>query len=196
MITDLSKIDFSKFKKINVVGTTGSGKTTVAKTIAKILNQPHIEIDQIFWGPNWQKPTNRDFYDRLKLSLENSNAYVLDGNYTKTNSLKLSHVQTVVWLNLPLNQNFFQLVKRTLARLMDRTELWPGTGNTESIYSHLFTKDSIFYWFLKTYKGNQIAVKALAENPQWSHLQFIELTSPAQIQEFLHHVRNFAKIKK
>ncbi len=39
--------------KLNVVGTSGSGKSTFSKALAEKLAIEHIEMDQIFWGPNW-----------------------------------------------------------------------------------------------------------------------------------------------
>ena len=189
MISSLEEIDFSKFKKINVIGTAGVGKSTLAKKLSVILSQPHIEIDQIFWGPNWKKPTNREFYDNLKSFLDANPTFVLDGNYTKATSLKWTYVETVVWINLSFTQTLWQLVGRTFKRLILRKELWPNTGNRESIYAHLFTKDSIFYWLIKTFKGNQLKYKSDMVLKQWAHLQFIELTSNAEVREFLRLVK-------
>ncbi|MFZ3231710.1 MAG: adenylate kinase [Pseudobdellovibrio sp.] len=184
-MTDFNLINFSKLKKINIVGTTGTGKSTLSKRLAILLKSKHIEIDQIFWGPNWKKPTNRDFYDNLKLSLEATHAWVLDGNYTKTTALKWAHAETVVWINLTFQQTLWQLCLRTLGRLISQKELWPNTGNKESIYGHLFTKDSIFYWFIKTFKGNQLKFKFEMDSSKWSHIQFIELTSNKEINLFV-----------
>ncbi|MBC7466916.1 MAG: adenylate kinase [Bdellovibrio sp.] len=185
MISTFDQIDFTKLKKINVIGTTGAGKSTLSKKLAVLLGQPFIEIDQIFWGPNWKKPTNRDFYDNLKSFLDNNPTFVLDGNYTKATALKWAYTETVIWVNLPFAQTLWQLIGRTLKRLLLQKELWPNTGNRESIYGHLFTNDSIFYWLFKTFKGNQIKFKSDMVLKQWAHIQFIELTSNAQVQQFL-----------
>ena len=40
-------------QRIVVIGTTGSGKTTLAKALSARLNLPHVEMDAIHWGPNW-----------------------------------------------------------------------------------------------------------------------------------------------
>ncbi|WP_198946719.1 shikimate kinase [Kiloniella majae] len=36
-------------KRINVIGTSGSGKSTVARNLASVLGYPHIEMD-VFTG--------------------------------------------------------------------------------------------------------------------------------------------------
>ena len=45
--------------RINVTGTTGSGKTTAAHLIAGRLGLRRIEIDAMAWRPNWET-TPRD----------------------------------------------------------------------------------------------------------------------------------------
>lgn len=187
---DLTKIDFSKLKRINVIGTTGVGKTTFSKKLALLLNQNLIEIDQIFWGPNWKKPTNRDFYDNLKSFLDSNSNFVLDGNYTKATALKWAYTDTVIWINLPFNQTLWQLIKRSCQRVLLRKEIWPGTGNKESLYQHLLTTDSIFYWLFKTFKGNQIKYNFEMNSKQWSHIQFIELTSNHEMNLFIEALKD------
>lgn len=186
----LDSIDYRKLKKINVIGTTGSGKSTISKKLATILNRPLIEIDQVFWKPNWGKPTNREFYDNLKLRLDEHPCFILDGNYTKANALKWQYCDSVIWIHPSFLQTLWQLLGRTINRLITRKELWPNTGNKESIYAHLFTKDSIFYWFLKTYSGNEVKFKLDSESPQCAHMQFIELNSKKEIEDFLHKIEN------
>ncbi len=40
--------------KINVVGTSGVGKSTLARRLAQILSLPYIEMDRLYWRPDWQ----------------------------------------------------------------------------------------------------------------------------------------------
>ena len=39
--------------RIVVVGTTGSGKTTVARQLAEHLGVLHVELDALNWDPGW-----------------------------------------------------------------------------------------------------------------------------------------------
>ncbi len=46
---------------INVVGTSGSGKSTLARRLAHRLELPWIELDRLYWRPNWQARRMRHF---------------------------------------------------------------------------------------------------------------------------------------
>ena len=42
-------------KRIAIIGATGSGKTTLARQLSRVLGIYHIELDAIMWLPGWQK---------------------------------------------------------------------------------------------------------------------------------------------
>ena len=56
-------------EKINVVGTSGSGKSTFSRMLAAKLSYPHLEMDAMFWKPNWQESSDEVFFAKLKGSL-------------------------------------------------------------------------------------------------------------------------------
>ena len=51
-------------RRIAVIGTSGSGKTTFARSVAAAVAAPHIELDAIFHQPNWV-PAERDVFHAL-----------------------------------------------------------------------------------------------------------------------------------
>lgn len=59
---------------------------------------PFVELDAIFWGPDWSFPDDKVFFRKLASALEGEN-WVLDGNYTRTISLKWDNIDTVIgWI--------------------------------------------------------------------------------------------------
>jgi len=106
--------------KINVVGTSGSGKTTFGKQLAEILNVPFVEMDALYWGPDWTGPTDQDLFSRLRKALDEE-GWVLDGNYSRTQDIKWERVEVVIWLDFSFSRTMYQSASRAFSRLFRQT---------------------------------------------------------------------------
>ena len=90
-------------RRVVVYGTTGSGKTTVAARIAQCLGVPHIELDAIFWLPDWTEKPREEFRAEVSALLERyREGWVCDGNYNALREITLPRTDAVVWLWLPI----------------------------------------------------------------------------------------------
>jgi adenylate kinase family enzyme len=67
-------------QRINVKGTSGSGKTTFAQELARRLELPYVELDALHHGPNWSEPTGEEFRARVREAMTPA-GWVIDGNY-------------------------------------------------------------------------------------------------------------------
>ncbi|MDE1461229.1 AAA family ATPase [Spartinivicinus poritis] len=170
-------------KKINVIGTSGSGKTTFAKKLAQQLGYPYIEMDSIFWGKNWYWPSDEEFFNNLECRLK-LDKWVLDGNYSRSTPIKWKEVDTIIWIDYSFPRTLYQAITRALNRSLTKKELWPGTGNRES-FGKLFSKDSIVLWTIKTYYKNKAKYRQLAAEEKYKHIEFIRLENPRECQRYL-----------
>lgn len=82
--------------KVNVIGTSGSGKSTLAKRIAAELDIPYIEMDRLYWCPDWQGTPDAILLEKLETTLKASAEWVLDGNYNRTRPVKWRDVDRVM----------------------------------------------------------------------------------------------------
>ncbi|WP_299380777.1 hypothetical protein [uncultured Kiloniella sp.] len=171
-------------KRINVIGTSGSGKSTVARNLASILDCPHVEMDIFHWKPNWKNASKKEFLSDIVESTSGL-SWVLDGNYNHTQSIKWANVDTVVWVDYSWVRTLYQASKRAVIRAVMKKENWPGTGNVESFRKTFFSRDSVLLWTMKSYKDNKVYYEKIIENKEYSHINFIRLTSPRETKRFI-----------
>ena len=176
------------WQRINVIGTCGSGKTTLARELARRLDLPYYEMDPMFWKPGWQESTDAELSGKVR-EVTSQDRWVLDGNYTRTLPLKWERVQLVVWLDLAFVPTILRVTVRTIRRAMTGEELWPGTGNRESLTEAFFSKKSVIWWAITTHARNREKYGALMAAPEYAHVSFVRLTSRAEMARFLHSLR-------
>lgn len=170
--------------RINVTGTTGSGKSTVSRRLAALLQLPYLEMDRMFWRPGWRQAPEAEFRAAVQQAVA-AERWVLDGNYSATIPVKWARVEVVVWLDYSFAAIFLQLLKRTLHRVWSGDELWPDTGNRESFRQSFFSRQSILWWMLTTYGKNRRSIVARMQDPAFAHLRFIRLASRAETEALL-----------
>ena len=180
-------MNIKKYKRINIIGTSGCGKTTMAKKLAKLLNYEYIEMDRIFWGPNWQESDYDSFFKKLGKELKKEK-WVLDGNYTKSIPLKWKYTDLVIWLDYSFLRNFFQSFTRAIKRLITREVLWSSSGNKETLKS-FFSKESIVLHMVKKYRVHQKRYNLYIKDNNFSHIKFIKLKNPKQVKGFLNNLK-------
>jgi len=168
--------------RINVVGTTGSGKTTVAKLLARRLGFRRIEIDALSWLPNWEM-TPRDELARLVDQATQGDDWVIDGNYSDVRSVLWPKLDTIIWLDYSFPRVFWQLLVRTIRRAITREELWSGCR--ERFRVSFFSKDSILIWCLKTYWRRRRNYPQLFEQPEHQHIVVRRFSSPREFSHWL-----------
>ncbi|MCS2160458.1 AAA family ATPase [Scandinavium sp. H11S7] len=165
--------------RINVVGTSGVGKSTLARRLATQLNVPYIEMDTLYWRPDWQGTPDDELFARLEEVLAVSEGWVLDGNYNRTRPVKWRNVEMIVWVDYGFWRTLRQAVGRAVSRAWTKQELWPGTGNHESFQLSFLSRDSIILWTLKTWHKNRQRYLADLHDPQFSGLTFVRLRNQA-----------------
>ena len=169
-------------ERINVVGTTGSGKTTMARALAARIDAPCIELDALFWKPNWGETPDDEFLPKVDEATRGAR-WVLDGNYSRTRAITWARADTVVWLDYSFPRVFAQLLRRTISRAFTRRELW--SGNRERFATSFFSRDSILIWCLKTYWRRRRNTPKLMDRPEHRHLRFVRLRSPREARAWL-----------
>jgi adenylate kinase family enzyme len=173
-------------RRIVVVGSTGSGKTTMARALAERLQLPHVELDALHWDSNWTPAPGEVFRERVANALAGE-AWVVDGNYSVARDLVWSRAQMLVWLDFSLPLIMGRLTRRTFRRVLTGVELW--NGNRERLREQL-SRDSIFLWALQTHRRRRREYPRLLASPEYAHLRVVHLSSPGAARRWLARVEN------
>ncbi len=170
-------------RRIACIGSTTSGKTTLATRLAELLDLTAVDLDGLAWEPGWREAHVDIFRDRIRHALA-SDAWVTSGNYIgDAQDLIWTRADTVVFLDMSIPL----LVRRVLTRSWGRrgVVLW-GT-NTEKFWPHLkvWSRDSLIYFAITTTRRRRRQFEAWQSDPRWSHIRFHRLRSPAEVARFL-----------
>lgn len=168
-------------ERINVIGTSCSGKSTLARAIARRRSLPYVELDALFWGPDWTPVPDRTFR-RLVEEAAAGGRWVIDGSYSTIRPVTWSRADTVIWLDYPMPIVLGRWLRRTVTRIRTREEFWPGTGNRESVRNAL-RPDGLLPWILRTHRSRRRrTVEALRQRPD---LELVRLRSPVDAERWL-----------
>ncbi len=103
-------------QRVAVVGSGGAGKTTFAIACSAVTGLPVVHLDEHFWHPGWVESRQEEWRDH-QAELLTGDKWIVDGNYGNTLDLRLSLVDTIIWLDFSRYVCLLGAVRRTLFNL-------------------------------------------------------------------------------
>jgi len=172
------------YHRLVVIGTTSSGKSTLAVQLANRLHMVFIELDALHWEPDWQEAPLEVFRARVEKATQ-AERWVVAGNYHVVRDLVWPKAEAVIWLDYSLWRIFWQLTRRTFTRWWTQELLW-GT-NREPLLAHLkiWSKESLYNWLFKTYWRRKREYSMLLSQLEHQHLKLIRFKRPGETEEWL-----------
>lgn len=173
-------------RRIACIGSTTSGKTTLAGRLGALLAIPDVDLDGLIWEPGWQEAHVDVFRDRIRHALA-GDAWVTSGNYIgDAQDLIWPRLDTVIYLDMSMPL----LVRRVITRSWGRRGalLW-GT-NRETFWPQLkvWSRDSLVHFALTTTRRRRRQFEEWEREPRWSHIRFHRLRSPGEVERFVRAV--------
>lgn len=173
-------------RRIAIIGNTSAGKSTLAAELATRLDVPHIELDALYWEPNWVGAEREAFRTRVDAATS-AEGWTSSGNYLSTvQDLVWGRADTVVWLDYPLRVLVPRLWQRTYRRWRAHELLW--STNRETAWKHLKLWDqeeSLIAFQLRQQGPKRRRYAAEMRDPRWAHLTFERLRSPLEALRWL-----------
>lgn len=169
--------------RVVVLGTSASGKTTLARALACHLDVPHVELDRLHHGPGWTRRT--DFVERVA-SAADAEEWIADGNYAEVRSILWPRATAFVWLNYSLTFTLSRAVRRSFVRGWRRDEVFPGCR--ESLRASFLDLGGIPWWVLRTHRVHRATYPALLEERRNAGALVLEMHTQRQTDDMIAEV--------
>lgn len=133
-----------------VAGTSGSGKTSLARLVAESWRLPRVELDALHHGEGWvPRPAFVEDVERFAAQPR----WVTEWQFTNVlGDLLPDRADLVLWLDHPRHLVMRQIVVRTVVRRVRRERLW--NGNVEPPLRTIFTDpEHVVRWAWRTHGG-------------------------------------------
>ncbi|OPA73799.1 AAA family ATPase [Paenibacillus selenitireducens] len=100
-------------KKIVIIGSGGSGKSTFSHKLGELTQLPVYHLDALYWKPGWI-PTPKDEWDTFQKELILKNEWIIDGNYGRTLEIRMSEADTIIFFDLSRWVTTYRIIKRRI----------------------------------------------------------------------------------
>lgn len=173
--------------RIAVVGRTGSGKTTLARQLATALQVPHVELDALYFGPQFSTAPLALLRRRTAAAIA-GDRWVTDGNKRAVRDLVWPRADTIVWLDYSLGVSIWRLAKRARSRAAELTAEAVGTGRRSGLPRQFLAATRGVLTALRSHAGQRREYTKLFDEPANQHLVVVRLQSPRAAREWLARV--------
>jgi adenylate kinase family enzyme len=167
-------------QRILIIGSGGSGKSTLAKQLEHELELPMVHLDSYYWKPGWTPTPNME-WDAFLEELVQKEAWILDGNYSRTLDIRMKRADTIILLDYSRWITVYRVLKR---RVMYHGKTRPDMNKD--------CPESLDLQFLKwvwSFRKTRIPgiMQQLAKQPDKN---IVILKSPKDTKRFLQRIKN------
>lgn len=106
-------------KKIFIVGSPGSGKTTLARKLSHLLDIPHYDLDDIRHPHEGVKRTDKQAIPLVN-ELISKRTWIIEGVYISWVKECLDKTDLIIWLDIPYHIALYRITMRYIRNVLRR----------------------------------------------------------------------------
>ena len=167
--------------KIYIVGSVGSGKTTLARKLSKKLQIPHFETDNFVWTrhPAGDIRNEIEVRDQLLLEAITTDNWIIEGVHIDWTDMGLQEADQIIFLDFPTTKRGRRIIKRYIRQLLhlEKTNYKP----TFSIFRQMFKWNKYFEEQMK----QEFLIKFSAYEHKVRRFQ-----TDKEVEEWFHQLKN------
>ena len=96
-----------------VLGSSASGKSTLASHLGKLTGIDVVHLDRIFWKPGWVETPGAEM-DKLIMEAASCERWIIDGNYSRTIDFRFERADAVIYIDLNRYICIYRAFKRRI----------------------------------------------------------------------------------
>jgi adenylate kinase family enzyme len=163
-------------RRVLVIGSGGSGKSTFSTRLGELLNLEVHHLDKLFWHPGWVE-TPRDEWLKIVTELTDRDSWILDGNFSGTLDVRMRKADTVIFLDMSRWLCLWRIITRVM-RYRDGTRPDMAEDCRER-----FNFEFISWVWNYPRRSKPKVVKLLAQHAEGKKI--VWLRSKAEVEKFL-----------
>lgn len=157
-----------------IIGSPGSGKSTLSRELSEILEFPVLHLDYIFHIDNHTDIGREELRRKTKGFIDSNNKFIIDGNYGGTMEFRMKHCDTVIFFKLPTDVCVKNVLERQ--KLDKRPDMAPGFD--------ISIMDDDFLEYVENFNKDNLddIEERISNNP---HLNVIRINNYVEKEAFL-----------
>jgi energy-coupling factor transporter ATP-binding protein EcfA2 len=179
-------------ERILILGRTGSGKTTLARELAAATGVPHIELDSLYFGPDFSRAPLPLLRERTSAAIA-GDRWVTDGNKRAVRDLVWPRADTIIWLDYPFYVSLWRLARRARTRTVALSQQAAQTGRRAGLPKQMLAAGRGVLTALRSHRGQRREYPRIFAQPANQHLAVARLRSPRATRQWMARVTEAAR---
>ncbi len=158
------------YKKIHIIGGSGSGKSYLAKKLSKELSINHYDLDDVFWDnsdKNYNVRTPEDIRDKKISDILSNDGWIMEGVYYREDWLYRAFDEADLIIILAVNPwvRDFNICKRyIIERLCSKNDKFSSFKNFINLlfWNHKYERKHVLSGFLQDFANKRSCVSFLS----------------------------------
>jgi energy-coupling factor transporter ATP-binding protein EcfA2 len=171
-------------QRILILGRTGSGKTTLARELAAAVGVPHVELDALYFGPDFSTVPLPVLRERTSAAIA-GDRWVTDGNKSAVRDLVWPRADTVIWLDYPLVVCLWRLGRRAVWRTSVLKAQAAERDGKAGLPRQFLSAAKGVLTALRSHKGQRREYPRMFARQENQHLAVVRLRSPRATRDWL-----------
>ena len=171
-------------RRILVIGSSGSGKSTFSRELSRIRGIPLYHLDKIYWRSGWN-PIPEEVFNEEMMKILPKEEWILDGNYSQSLANRIQFSETVIFLDFKWPVCAFRVIRRNIKnRWNQRTDITEGC---EEKFNHDFYE--LLKYIRNFPKTDRIKIIKLLEANAYEK-EIIIFSNSTSVRQYLQRIAN------